>query len=115
MATILVAGCARLSGDHESDRDEEQAAKMERLLDDAPDSLRARKDKPTAASRSNRANATVADGANKSTAQSAAAEFSTLLATKPTSVAKPAPRPRPKKTPATSQADEIPDAAEIGL
>lgn len=115
LATMLAAGCSRLSGDHEADRDEEQAAKMERLLDDAPESLRARKDKATVESRGERLSATVSDGGDKTTARPAAAEFSKPTTAKPTSVARPATRSRPMRTPAANKADEIPDAAEIGL
>lgn len=115
LSALLAAGCSRLSGDHAADQDDEQTATMERLLDDAPESLRR---KPGAANaESNRSSAThvVADDAERVVPRPPRPVSQKLAAEEPVTVAKPVARARPKKTPAAGKADDIPDAAEVGL
>jgi type IV secretory pathway TrbL component len=136
MAVMVLggAGCSRLSGGHQSDEDEAQSAKMERLLADAPESLKARR---ATAKRENHSAADAfgpRDDAAASDASSDIVEGHRPAAATPTNrsmnrtadvastaaeAAKNSVRSR-RKTPQTyssrpNRADDIPDASEIGL
>lgn len=126
-AMLLTAGCSRLSGDHQAEAEAEETAKMERLLDDAPESLTAKQAKPASKQSQRRSSQVVADDAGTAATQHNSDSFAmppvtptTTPTTKPKSKASPLSRPagrsRPKnKKPAASNPDEIPDAADIGL
>lgn len=115
LTALLAAGCARLSGDRAADQDDEQTATMERLLDDAPESLRKKPGTANAESMRSPATNVVADDAERVVARAPRAASKKPPVDEPVSVAKPVARSRPKKTPPASKADDIPDAAEVGL
>ncbi|MEX2185582.1 MAG: hypothetical protein WD875_02265 [Pirellulales bacterium] len=134
-AALLAAGCSRLSGEHDADVGDAQSARVEQLLDDAPDSLKAKKKSSQSADEDAFGSANVvadtggiaAGGAAKGiAAESRVANVAksdgafdrpsvgstTSRPKRPT----PSVRPRPGKTPTPrSNVDEIPDAAEVGL
>jgi hypothetical protein len=127
---MCVTGCARLSGDHEADDEtEQQAAKMERLLDDAPESLKDKAGKPDS-KKSSAASSIVADDsirksspASNSRAMKSPSDTSFQERASSASVQRPANpfsqarRPGAKKprVPKIPKSDEIPNAADVGL
>jgi hypothetical protein len=123
LSALLLAGCSRLSGDHAAEQEEAQTANMQRLLDDAPESLKAKR-------------ATSAFGENEPSSGQTRAEdiggaiarpdsgaapangaFAVVPSARPKTAARPTTPSRSKKKSkaAARKADEIPDAAEIGL
>jgi hypothetical protein len=123
-ASLLAAvGCSRLAGDHDAEPDAQEAARMERLLNDMPESLATKRDKKSA--NTTNSESAVASGVQPSSVMPASGAVlqSTPVQTAPVPTTKRStvdPRPtagrKPKKSVRTvNKADEIPDAADIGL
>jgi hypothetical protein len=130
-ASLLAIGCARLSGEHDADDDDAQSARIERLLDDAPQSLKAKRSKessrsadevPTATSHGNVVSDTVGNSLgnvaeSRAAASAGALDRPAVGASSPRSN-RPASAVRPRggrKTVPRSNVDEIPNAADVGL
>jgi hypothetical protein len=121
---LALCGCSRLSGDHDAETNDEEAARMERLLDDMPESLTENREKSGAA-KSSKSELTVASdvrqaaapATNTATFQPQTMPAATTQPTlRPTADRRPSTARRLKKAPrSVKQADDIPDAADIGL
>lgn len=126
-ATLCAAGCSRLSGDPDAREDDAPSAEMERLLDDAPASLKAKRERSadnrdrdttgavsdvatSDASKSN-ANESDANQRDRSRDGRSDAERSARAAAKSSAT----PQQARRKPPPRQNVDDIPDAAEIGL
>lgn len=126
-ATLCAAGCSRLSGDPDAREDDAPSAEMERLLDDAPASLKAKRER-SPENRDRDTTGTVSDvttsGANQGDANKgdanrrdrsldgrSVAERSARAAAKSSAT----PQQARRKPPPRQNVDDIPDAAEIGL
>jgi hypothetical protein len=121
---LALCGCSRLSGNHDADANDEESARMERLLDDMPESLAEKREKGGTA-KSSMPEVTVASDVQQSTApatNTATFQPQTMpvaqvqASAHPTADRRPSTARRLKKAPrSVKQADDIPDAADIGL
>ncbi len=128
VASLLTAGCARLSGGHALEEDDAESARVERLLDDAPESLKAKRSAATADADSDidadgaRSSNVVTDTGGRESGTSASnqrqeadrAAFD-ARSSRPTSGSSGMRRRAGRKPVPKNNVDEIPDAADIGL